>query len=242
MAPDGVLELAERAIVHTVAYCAIRYSMENSLSILSDIYVDTSSMQKSPARSRVQLDREAWIAAAFDILAEEGLAGLRVEVLAKRLEVTKGSFYWHFKDRSDLFQSVLLSWKEGRIQDILKQTSNEPGGELEQIHRVIGLYAASPSRRGMLIELAVREWAQRDAAAAAIVAEVDRQRLVCARDLFLARGMSMREASSRSLLLYAYVFGASLMNYDNFDDDLPRLKEDVAELVAGDRLGAQDPG
>lgn len=190
-------------------------------------------MEKSPAKARSQLDREAWIAAATDILAEEGLAGLRVESLAKRQQVTKGSFYWHFKDRSDLLEAVLQAWKEGRIQDIVKQTRAEPGAELAQLHYLIELYSASRNRRGMLIELAVRDWAQRDPVAARVVGEVDRRRLDCARELFLARGLSGQEATSRSLLLYAYVFGASLMNCDSLEDGLPQLKQDIAALVAG---------
>jgi AcrR family transcriptional regulator len=205
------------------------------------ISVDIPAMEKSPAKPRVQLDRGAWIAAATDILAEDGLAGLRVELLAKRLKVTKGSFYWHFKDRSDLLQSVLEAWKDGRIRDIVKQTRAEPGGELDQLHHIIDIYSASPSRRGMLIELVVREWAQRDPAAAAIVGEVDGQRLLHARQLFLALGMSAQEAASRSLLLYAYVFGSSLMICDSLDRDLPQLKQNIAELLAGTRLVRDDP-
>ena len=45
-----------------------------------------------PEPNRQQLDRAAWIKAAFDVLADKGLDGIRVEVLAKRLKVTKGSF------------------------------------------------------------------------------------------------------------------------------------------------------
>ena len=67
---------------------------------------------------RTQLDREAWIKASLAILAEKGLDGIRVEVLAKRLKVTKGSFYWHFKDRRDLLDAVLKTWKDGCIKDI----------------------------------------------------------------------------------------------------------------------------
>lgn len=190
-------------------------------------------MEKLAAKNRVQLDREAWILAATDILADEGLPGLRIEMLAKGLNVTKGSFYWHFKDRQDLLQSLLLTWKEGRIRDIMKQTRARPGAELEQIHHIISLYSASRSKRGMMIELAVREWAQRDPKAAAIVGEVDACRLRCAKQLFLARGLPEEEATSRSLLLYAYVFGASLMVCDGLGEDVPRLKQALADLVAG---------
>ena len=189
-------------------------------------------MESIAKKPRTQLDRSAWVAGATEVLAEEGIAGLRVEVLAKRLKVTKGSFYWHFTDRRDLLMAVLAHWKEGRIRDIIKQTRAQPGRELEQIYHVIDVYSASRSRRGMMIELAVRDWARRDAEAGAIVAEVDDVRLRCARDLFLACGVPMDEASSRCMLLYAYVFGVSLMIYEKFDRDVARLKRDIADLIA----------
>ena len=189
-------------------------------------------MENKSKKTRVQLDRQSWVAVAIEVMAEEGIAGLRVEVLAKRLKVTKGSFYWHFEDRRDLLVAILQHWKEGRIRDIIKQTRVQPGEELGQIYHVIDVYSASRSRRGMMIELAVRDWARRDPEATATVAEVDDVRLRCARELFLACGVPMEEASSRCMLLYAYVFGVSLMNYENFDSDVVRLKRDIADLIA----------
>lgn len=177
----------------------------------------------------------------MDILAEEGIGGLRVEVLAKRLKVTKGSFYWHFTDRRDLLLAVLTVWKEGRIRDIIKQTRAQPGEELERLHHVIDVYSAGRNRRGMLIELAVRDWVRRDPEVAAIVAEVDDIRLRCARELFLACGVPFDEASSRCMLLYAYVFGISLMIYDKFDGDVARLKHDISELIATSTNRAVQP-
>jgi AcrR family transcriptional regulator len=189
-------------------------------------------MENNLTKTRVQLDRNSWVQAATEVLAEEGISGLRVEVLAKRLKVTKGSFYWHFQDRRDLLMAVLQVWKEGRIRDIVKQTRAEPGRELQQIYHVIDVYSTSRSRRGAMIELAVRDWARRDSDAAAIVAEVDDWRLRCARELFLACGVPMEEASSRCMLLYAYVFGISLMIYEKFDSDVARVKRDIADLIA----------
>lgn len=184
---------------------------------------------KSP---RAQLDRDAWIVAATEILADEGIAGLRVEVLAKRLKVTKGSFYWHFRDRQDLLSGVLEEWREGRIRDIIKQTSTSAGREFAQIYHILDLYSSNRNRRGMMIELAVRDWARRDPDAAAVVAEVDRVRLCCARELFLACGVPEQEATNRCALLYAYVFGISLMNFERFDAELNHLRRDIADIIA----------
>lgn len=183
---------------------------------------------------RPQLDRDQWIEVAIDVLARDGFAGLRVELLAKYCGVTKGSFYWHFKDKQALLEALLEQWQEGRIRDIEKTTSVAPGKEREQLHYAIEVYGASRNRKGMLIELAVRDWARHDVQAASVVEAVDLYRLECTRKLFVAAGMSDAEAKSRSLLLYACVFGLSLMHYTHFDDNLSDLKKRIAERIVCD--------
>jgi len=188
-----------------------------------------------PEKIRMQLDRNEWIDSAIEALADEGLAGMRVEALAKRFGVTKGSFYWHFKDRQDLFSAVLQTWKEGRIRDIDKQSCATPGMECDQLLRIIDTYSANRNRKGISIELAVRDWARRDAQASAVVEEVDTYRLERTHKLFVASGLSDNEAKSRSLLLYAYVFGQSLMAYDRYDPKIIEFKRWIAEHIVVNR-------
>ena len=190
----------------------------------------TTSLTDPPAK--VQLDRNAWVHAAIDVLGKEGIAGVRVEVIAKLCKVTKGSFYWHFKDRQDLLDAMLEYWKDGRIKDILKQTQAEPGKELERIFHVIDVYSAARNRKGMHIELAIRDWARRDPAVAAVVEEVEKIRLDCAGRLFLGCGVPPSEAASRSLLLYSYVFGQSLMSFDREGPEAAAVKHHIAEIIA----------
>jgi AcrR family transcriptional regulator len=192
------------------------------------------SARRTNAGTRTQLDRIDWVENANDVLAREGVSGLRVEALAKRCGVTKGSFYWHFKDRRDLLGAVLERWKEGRIRDIEKTTSISPGQERAQLHYAIEVYGASRNRRGMAIELAIRDWARHDPQAAAVVESVDLYRLECTRRLFVSVGMSDAEAKSRSLLLYACVFGLSLMHYAHFDNHLDDLKQRIADRIVAD--------
>ncbi|PKO83903.1 MAG: TetR family transcriptional regulator [Betaproteobacteria bacterium HGW-Betaproteobacteria-11] len=189
-------------------------------------------MDTAPAkRISTALDRAAWIKAASDALAEHGVAGLRVETLAGKLGVTKGSFYWHFKDRRDLQDAVLARWKEGRIGDIRKQTAAEPGKEIDALLHTIGVYASPRNRKGIPIELAVRDWARRDARAAEVVAEVDAERLACSYRLFRACGLVDAEARARSVMLYAYVFGVSLLRGEQFAADLTEFKHWIAEYI-----------
>jgi AcrR family transcriptional regulator len=57
------------------------------------------------------LQREDWLRAARLALLRGGIEAVRVEKLARSLRVTKGSFYWHFRDRNDLLDSLLVEWE-----------------------------------------------------------------------------------------------------------------------------------
>ncbi|MBR9990945.1 MAG: helix-turn-helix transcriptional regulator, partial [Gemmatimonadetes bacterium] len=43
--------------------------------------------------------REEWLSAAAQAMSDGGVEAVRVEAIARDLSITKGSFYWHFKDR-----------------------------------------------------------------------------------------------------------------------------------------------
>ena len=57
------------------------------------------------------LDRDDWLRAARLALLRGGLEAVRVAKLARDLRVTKGSFYWHFKDRDELLELLLREWE-----------------------------------------------------------------------------------------------------------------------------------
>jgi AcrR family transcriptional regulator len=61
--------------------------------------------------SVVPLSRGDWVAVALGILADEGIEAVRITRLAVDLGVTRGSFYWHFKDRDDLLAALIAAWE-----------------------------------------------------------------------------------------------------------------------------------
>lgn len=182
---------------------------------------------------RPQTDRETWLRAATQTIADSGVDGVKVETLARQLGVTKGSFYWHFKDRRALLDAVLEHWRQGRVDDIVQRTQCAPGDEIAQLHHVIDTYSLARNRRGMRIELAIRDWARHDAAARAVIDAVDTLRLECASALFLAAGRSPDEAASRSLLLYAYVFGLGMMDGDREAPRPAASRAYISNLITG---------
>lgn len=74
------------------------------------------------------LSRNDWLKAARLALLRGGVEAVRVEKLARNLHVTKGSFYWHFKDRDDLLDLLLREW-EGEMAEIIPHLSRKSARE-----------------------------------------------------------------------------------------------------------------
>ena len=157
---------------------------------------------------------DAWIAAGFAEIARSGVEGVRVEVLAKNLGVTKGGFYRRFKDRAALLAGMLQSWSEGRIAAIEQQAALDGTSARERLKALIQLYSERMNTEGMAIELAIRQWARSDPAAAEAVGQVDAARLKNVGRLYRAAGLEADDADAQAFLFYCFVFGQSLLVLD----------------------------
>ncbi len=157
-------------------------------------------------------DSEVWIEAGFAEIARTGVEGVRVEVLAKNLGVTKGGFYRRFRDRAALLETMLQrTGASGRIAAIEKQTSLDGATARERLKALIALYSERMNTEGMAVELAIRQWARSDELAANAVASVDAARLKNVGHLYRATGLPAEEADAQAFLFYCFVFGQSLL-------------------------------
>lgn len=144
-----------------------------------------------------RLTRKDWLDAAFRTLAREGYRGVRVEVLARDLGVTKGSFYWHFTDRDDLLTSLLHHWHEsmtGRVLGEVSDMATPPAARLDALMRFVS------KRHYGRHDGAVRQWAQQDKAAARFVRRVDELRFGFVRDLLEEMGFRGADLEMRTRL------------------------------------------
>jgi AcrR family transcriptional regulator len=172
-----------------------------------------------------EITSETWIEAGLAEIARSGVAGARVELLAKNLGVTKGGFYRRFRDRAALLDGMLQTWSKGRIAAIEKQTSLEGASARERLRALIALYSERMNTEGMAVELAIRQWARSDETAAAAVAGVDAARLQNVGQLYRAAGLAPDEADAQAFLFYCFIFGQSLL----FLERGPRKR---AQLIA----------
>ena len=126
-------------------------------------------MVASPKPRPPSLDRDDWIKAAFARLSDQGVEAVRVELLARDLGVSKGSFYWHFRNRIDLLKTVLASWEENELHSLDPENSSAATRWAHFVERT-----ADPRR--IRIEVAIRDWARRDERVARGVSLVERRR------------------------------------------------------------------
>jgi AcrR family transcriptional regulator len=133
-----------------------------------------------------------WVRAAIARLSQEGIEAVRVEVLARDLRVSKGSFYWHFRDREDLLNSMLAQW-EGDETAWLHQAA---GGEKSAAARWATYVERSSEVQRCRFEAALRAWARCDDRVAVRVAIIEKGRREFIAEVLQDVGFAPRSAES----------------------------------------------
>jgi AcrR family transcriptional regulator len=152
-----------------------------------------------------ELEREDWVATARKVLIAEGVAAVRIERLANVLGVTRGGFYWRFRNLSELHQALIEDWRENNTASLLAAVASK--GELaERFDRVVRVWIQerdfSPAW-----DSAMREWARVDAAVATVVHAVDDQRIEALQAMFADAGLAPDAALVRARVLYYHQVG-----------------------------------
>lgn len=159
--------------------------------------------------------RSAWIHAGLRTLQASGVAGVRIEDLARSLGVTKGGFYGHFPNRRAFLEELLADWEEevtSRITDLVEAGPADPRERLRHLSRLV-LDRERPGRE-IETELAVREWARRDAQVADVVRRVDAIQAGFLHGLF-ARFCSDEEARARTIIAMSTRLAEHFLSFDD---------------------------
>jgi AcrR family transcriptional regulator len=157
---------------------------------------------------RKRLDREDWVKAALEVLVHQSVDSVGVEPLARSLNVSKGSFYWHFKDREDLLAAVIDYWRDNATRNVIRYVEAKGDGPVHKLHLLskiaIDMSPANPLAR---MEVAIRAWARRDARVRVVLTECDRERMAYLAKLFQDCGLDEGEAEARGALLFGFAVG-----------------------------------
>jgi AcrR family transcriptional regulator len=152
------------------------------------------------------MDEDAWLDAAFHVLSKHGVEAVRIESLAKSLNVTKGSFYWHFKDRSALLDALLVTWRQRATLRVIERLERSNPQPIDRIRHLLALprTGSASTRGGADIEAAIRLWGRSDDKAASAVIEIDRLRLRYI-DSLLESTVDKKQRAAIAMLIYAFM-------------------------------------
>jgi AcrR family transcriptional regulator len=128
-------------------------------------------MASATALKTSPLQPDDWLRAAFARLAGEGIESVRVELLARDLGVSKGSFYWHFQDREELLGRMFDRWEKEEI-DWLDETVITPKAAARWARFVHHCTEPQLAR----LESAMRTWSRRDERIAARITAIEKKR------------------------------------------------------------------
>jgi AcrR family transcriptional regulator len=188
----------------------------------------------SPALKTSPLQPEDWIRAAFARLASEGIEAVRVELLARDLGVSKGSFYWHFQDREELLGRMFDRWEKEEI-DWLDETVITPKAAARWARFVHHCTDQQLAR----LESAMRTWARRDERVTARIAAIEKKRTAHIASVLRAIGFAPAPAESwAEITLLVYLGWLDRVTRDlNFQNSGRTLDEFFSDLIlaASDR-------
>lgn len=197
---------------------------------------------KATQSGRGQFGPDDWIHAAQRVLQSRSIDAVRVEVLAKEMGVTKGSFYWHFKDRDDLIRRMLTAWRDAATEQIIFRFESRGLSARELIRDLLALpFRGASAKEAAATELAIRAWARRDDAARSVLDEVDAKRLTYITQCFRALGFSATEAKSRAFALYSYELSESLLSQQGTAKQKDDRRAFMEKLLLTPLNGAETP-
>ena len=170
-----------------------------------------------------QLSAKDWLDLGLKTLTKSGFTALKAVPLAKAMGVSRGSFYWHFKDIGAYRAAILKHWREVAAEQII---ANLEASSKDDNPLLVLLRRTFSSR--LALENAVRTWATLDPIARAAVQATDRRRLNYVQKLFERSGAAPGVARSRAQIFYWAFLGFALS-----DKPLPKARQEAVlqELI-----------
>lgn len=170
--------------------------------------MSTKKVTKPQAAPR--LTRDDWLDAAFQGVVDGGFDAVRVLVLADKLGVTRGSFYWHFTDHADLVQALLERWHKQEIERDLRLQADASGDPQVDLLRLLetALAHGGSDMENIRFELALRTLGRSDPAVASMLVEVDRVRMALFEQKFRTLTQDPTTSHELAALFYLAIVGS----------------------------------
>src|SRR5690606_36795768 len=190
----------------------------------------TTTAPASDKPERVgRLSADDWAQAALDVIAEQGVAAVAVEPLARRLGVTKGSFYWHFPSRDALLQAALERWESVEQEAVFGALERvpDPRERLNALFQMVAREFKSHVIYSALLK------ALDHPAVQPVIDRISKRRMEYLTASFRQTGLSRDDALHRARLTYSAYVGFLQLNLQLHQTRMPQEEFDayVAHLI-----------
>lgn len=182
---------------------------------------------------RTPLGPNDWLLAGFRALVQGGHGAIRAEALARELNATKGSFYWHFKDLRDFQMRMLSLWRDSATHAIADKVQFAILKPRDRVLFLMELVSQEPSPAvgGPGIEPAIRAWSMVEPWVADYQRAIDEERLMITAKLFKEVGLSKKAALRAAQSIYALLIGAEVLRMSQPFDVKKILRQHAISLM-----------
>ena len=176
----------------------------------------------------LRLTAQDWIDFALTTLAREGVEALKADVLARKLGVSRGSFYWHFSDLDTFHAQVIEHWKQMATEAIIADLER-----YDSVEERLEALARHGFGHDAVLEIRMRAWADNNAEAARVLSGIDRRRRAYLEQMLADAGIAPSLAATRAQLVYWAYLGAALSRSKLTGERLDRIVAELKRIALG---------
>ena len=169
--------------------------------------------------------QEKWLRAGFRILVKSGADAITIELLGKKLALSKGSFYHHFKNRDDYLNQLVAYWESSMTDWVIDTAELESHNHAR---RLVKLAELTSSVAAMPIERAIRHWARQNSKVKKALKRVEKKRCSYLHYLLTEAGIEQPLLVSR--IIYSIFIGAQYLDPPATHKEMLKMYEQIIPL------------
>ncbi|MEJ5022762.1 TetR/AcrR family transcriptional regulator [Ochrobactrum vermis] len=171
---------------------------------------------------------DGWLEAAYQALLESGVDSVKIQPLAKKLNLSRTSFYWFFKDREELLSALIRLWRDKNTGGIVRQSEAYAESIAEAMLNVFDCWLNNDLFDSKF-EFAVRSWALQSPDILEEVRDADRVRIEAIKQMFVRFGLTDISADVRARTTYLVQIGyISMQSREDIATRMKRIPEYIA--------------
>jgi AcrR family transcriptional regulator len=189
-------------------------------------------MEQDASETGWRGSQEGWLEAAYEALIISGVEAVKIQPLAKKLKLSRTSFYWFFEDREQLLAALIARWRDKNTGNLVRQSEAYAESVAEAILNVFDCWLDTALFDSQF-EFAIRSWALQSPDILAEVNAADQARIQAMAKMFVRFGFKDITADVRARTLYLTQIGyISMQTAEDVATRLTRIP-DYVEIFTG---------